>query len=234
MISSIPAAGSTCWAGRAMMTFLLPGQQHTRRWRRHRYLAADGGSNTLTADWATTRSFCRSMSTLDGGDGNDVLIADGSNNILSGGRARHAHCGTGGATRWTARRARLVCIRCRLRINHIADSGTGGNTVQFNFSFAGSGIVLGWVRSSSASLMRRTPHRQLRPQRSVQHLLDRHLHLCRPYALPARSARHRYDITGTLQADFIQGTAMNERINALDGDDTILAGCMIWWMRAPE
>jgi len=141
-----------------------------------------------------------------GGAGNDTLIAHGGNNYLDGGEGRDGYIFDAG-----------------FGTSHIADSGTGGNAVQFNFNFAGSGIALGLGSLSFANgdelyIDNFNPNDPLNSS-SIDTFIfaDRTLSLQDVLDLGV-------DVAGSADADIFQGSAMNERIVALAGDDTLLAG----------
>ena len=179
-------------------------------------MIADGGGNQLHGGAGSDQLMAHGgNNTLLGGAGDDTLLAFGGNNTLDGGGGRDRYVFDAG-----------------FGVNHIADSGSGGNAVQFNFSFAGSGIVLG-LGSLKLSFAPSTGSGQVRDELHIDNFNpDDPLNTCSTdtFAFADRTLSLQemldigMDVAGTPDADSIQGTGMNERIYALAGDDTILAG----------
>lgn len=147
---------------------------------------------------------------LDGGEGDDTLVGGAGNDTLSG----------GDGIDW-------YVLDAGFGEDRIVDANTSANGVQFNFSFAGAGLILG-LGSLKISFANQPgavlhidgfdPNDPLNTcsistfsftdqTLSLQDLLDIGM-----------------DLTGTPYEDFISGTALNERLNALESDDVVHAG----------
>ncbi len=193
-------------------------------------VADNGGNNTLFGGGGDdSLSAAGGGNYLDGGDGIDTLIADGGNNTLLGGAGDDvliAHGGNntldGGAG------ADLYVFDAGFGTDHIADSGggAGGNTVQFNFSFASSGVVLGIgslkLSFANGDVLHIDGFDPEDPVNSCAittfKFSDRTLSLQEVLDIGAP------DLIGTTNDDVLIGTGLNERIYAMDGNDTVLAG----------
>lgn len=173
-------------------------------------LQATGGNNYLDAgDGADTLIAHGGGNTLYGGAGNDTLLAFGGNNTLDGGEGRDWYVFDQG-----------------FGINHITDSGTGGNAIQFNFSFANSGIVLG-IGSLKLSFANGDELHidGFDPEDPINSCsIDTFQFADRTLSLPELLALGGPDIIGTANDDVIQGTGLNEYIYALESNDTVYAG----------
>ncbi len=193
-------------------------------------VADNGGNNTLFGGGGDdSLSAAGGGNYLDGGDGIDTLIADGGNNTLLGGAGDDvliAHGGNntldGGAG------ADLYVFDAGFGTDHIADSGggAGGNTVQFNFSFASSGVVFGIgslkLSFANGDVLHIDGFDPEDPVNSCAittfKFADRTLSLQEVLDIGAP------DLIGTTNDDVLIGTGLNERIYAMDGNDTVLAG----------
>ncbi|HEY6093367.1 MAG TPA: VCBS domain-containing protein [Gallionellaceae bacterium] len=194
------------------------------------YLDGGDGNNLLIADGGNN--------SLVGGAGADRLYAYGGNNTLLGGAgddllyvaaAPASSAGTGGVSGNNyldgGDGMDTYVFEAGFGTDHIADSGGGNNTVRFNFSFAGSGIVLGlgslklsFANGDTLHIDGFDPNDPLNTCAITQFdFNDRSLTLQQILDIGM-------DVQGTPDADTIQGTAMSERITALAGDDTIFAG----------
>jgi len=163
-------------------------------------LRGEGGDDILIGGTGNNQLY--------GGAGNDTLIAQGGSNYLDGGEGRDRYV-----------------LDAGFGTSQIADSGTGGNDIQFNFNFAGSavGIGLGSLKFSFANgdvlhIDNFNPNDPLNSS-SIDAFVfaDRTLSLQDVIDIGM-------DVVGTSESDLIQGSAMNERITALAGNDTIFAG----------
>lgn len=198
-------------------------------------LIADGGANTLIGgSGADTLSSGGGGSYLDGGDGNDVLIADGGNNTLIGGAGDDFLSAAGGGNTMDGGDGNdIYAFDIGFGENHIVDADFG-NTAQFNFSFAGSGIIvgLGSLKLSFASgdvlhIDGFDPEDPLNTCAiTTFQFNDRTLSLQDILDIGGPEVNYTIgpDINGTPNDDVIQGTDRGEHIYALDGNDTIDAG----------
>ncbi len=191
-------------------------------------LIADGGGNTLNG--GTGNDYLSSSgggSYLAGGDGNDTLVSSGGFNTLYGGAGddilsakgigNYLDGGGGNDT---------YCLEPGFGITHISDSGLsiGGNTIVFNFSFANSGATLGlgslklsFANGDELHIDNFDPEDPINScSISTFQFTDRTLSLQEVLDLGM-------DLTGTPQDDLIQGSGLVDRINALEGNDTIFA-----------
>ncbi len=191
-------------------------------------LIADGGGNTLIG--GTGNDYLSSSgggSYLAGGDGNDTLVGSGGFNTLYGGAGddilsakgigNYLDGGGGNDT---------YCLEQGFGITHISDSGLsiGGNIIVFNFSFANSGATLGlgslklsFANGDELHIDNFDPEDPINScSISTFQFTDRTLSLQEVLDLGM-------DLTGTPQDDLIQGSGLVDRINALEGNDTIFA-----------
>jgi len=198
-------------------------------------LIADGGNNTLfggTGD--DTLSSSGGNGYLDGGDGNDTLIADGGNNTLYGGTGDDTlSAGGGGNTMDGGEGNDTYLFDTGFGEDHIVDADFG-NTAQFSFSFAGSGIVvgLGSLKLSFASgdvlhIDGFDPEDPLNTCAITTFKFnDRTLSLQDVLDLGGTEVDYTLGqtITGTPDADTLRGTDLRDHIYGLAGNDTIDAG----------
>ncbi|GAB5606510.1 hypothetical protein TK5_25910 [Sideroxyarcus sp. TK5] len=188
-------------------------------------LIADGGFNTLYAGSGNDYlSAAGGNNYLDGGDGVDQLVADGGNNTLIGGAGDDVLVASGGGNLLDGGEGRdLYVFEAGFGTDHIADAGVGGNTVQFNFGFGGSGIVLGlgslklsFANGDELHIDGFDPND---PINSCS--IDTFIFADRSFTLQQLLDEASPVIEGTPGADILQGTAMGERLNGLAGNDTI-------------
>ncbi|MDD5385164.1 MAG: Ig-like domain-containing protein, partial [Gallionella sp.] len=199
-------------------------------------LIATGGNNTLYAGTGNdSLSAGGGNNYLDGGAGADTLIADGGNNTLIGGAGDDILQAYGGGNTLDGGDGRdLYVFDAGFGINHIADSGAGGNTLRFNFSFAGSGIVVGlgslklsFTTGDELHIDNFDPNDPTNTC-SIDTFVfnDQTLNLQNILDLggPAVDFTRGPDIIGTANADTLLGTDKSEHIYGLAGNDTINAG----------
>jgi Ca2+-binding RTX toxin-like protein len=198
-------------------------------------LIADGGTNTLIGGAGNdTLSSGGGGSYLDGGDGNDTLIADGGNNTLIGGAGDDFLSAAGGGNTMDGGEGNdIYAFDIGFGENHIVDADFG-NTAQFNFSFAGSGIIvgLGSLKLSFASgdvlhIDGFDPEDPLNTCAiTTFQFNDRTLSLQDILDIGGPEVNYTIgpDINGTPNDDVIQGTDRGEHIYGLEGNDTINAG----------
>lgn len=199
-------------------------------------LVAEGGYNTLVAGNGNDDiRAAGGNNSLAGGDGADTLIADGGNNILCGGAGDDILVARGGCNLLDGGEGRdLYVFDAGFGTNHIADSGTGGNTLRFNFDFAGSGILVGLGSLKLSFATRDELHIDNYDPNdptgtcSIDTFVfnDRTLSLQEVLDLggPAVDYTQGPDIVGTDNAETLTGTDLREHIYGRAGDDVILAG----------
>lgn len=172
---------------------------------------------------------------IDGGDGNDLLAGGLDKDILSGGLGVDTLLGgmgddalTGGAGNDALNGGEgldTYVFDAGFGEDRIADAGT--NTVQFNFDFAGAGIVLGLgsLKISFANHPGDVLHIDgFDPEDPLNtSAITTFKFADRTFTL-SQLLDIGFDLTGTSGDDFIQGKALLERINALEGNDTVHAG----------
>ncbi|MCK9202338.1 MAG: putative Ig domain-containing protein [Gallionella sp.] len=179
-------------------------------------LIADGGSNTLTGGAGDDHlSAAGGGNYLNGGAGGDVLVAQGGGNYLNGGDGMDIYVFDAG-----------------FGVDHIVDAGS--NFAQFNFNFADSGVVIGlgslmlsFANGDVLHIDGFDPGDPLNTcSISTFQFSDQTLSLQDILDLggPAVDFTLGRDITGTAEADTLQGTDLREHIYAMSGNDTIIAG----------
>lgn len=161
-----------------------------------------------------------------GGDGSDVLLGNLGNDALLGGAGDDVLCGGAGADHLSGDAGQdTYLFEAGFGEDRIVDSGI--NTVLFNFDFAGAGIVLGLgsLKISFANHPGDILHIDgFDPQDPLNtSSITTFRFADRTFTL-AELLDIGFDLTGTADADLIQGTALLERINVLGGDDTVSAG----------
>ena len=198
-------------------------------------LIADGGNNTLFSGTGNdTLSSTGGNSYLDGGDGNDTLIATDGNNTLYGGAGDDTlSAGGGGNTMDGGDGNDTYLFDIGFGEDHIVDADFG-NTAQFNFSFDGSGIIvgLGSLKLSFATgdvlhIDGFDPEDPLNTcSITTFKFNDRTLSLQDVLDLGGTEVDYTLGqtITGTPGADTLQGTDLRDHIYGLAGNDTINAG----------
>jgi len=190
-------------------------------------LYGEGGDDTLIGGAGDDQLYGGDgVNYLDGGDGNDTLSSIGAGSTLFGGAGEDTFFAQGGDNYLDGGDGRdRYVFNSGFGVNHIADSGAGGNNLQFNFNFAGSGIVIGlgslklsFANGDELHIDNFNPND---PANSCS--IDTFAFADRTLSLQ-EVIDIGMDVIGTPDVDLIQGTGMNERITALAGDDSIMAG----------
>ena len=200
-------------------------------------LSAEGGNNILNAgDGNNTLVATGGFNTLTAGSGDDMLQAEGGGNSLFGGAgADTLYVRMGGDNLLDGGEGRdLYVFDAGFGVSHIADSGGLGNSLQFNFDFAGSGIVVGLgslkLSFATGDELHIDNYDPNDPTGSC--VIDTFVFNDRTLSLqeildlggPAVDFTQGPDIIGTDFADILTGTDKAEHIYGLAGNDTIDGG----------
>ncbi|NOT20816.1 MAG: hypothetical protein HOP24_11220, partial [Sideroxydans sp.] len=189
-----------------------------------------GDGNTLMAGaGADALQASGNNNTLNAGDGNDtLLILEGAGNTLHGGAGDdtlQVNGVGGGNTLNGGDGYDRYIINAGVGTTHIADSGTQGNSVRFNFNFTNSQMVLGIGSLKLSFANGDVLHIDgFDPEDPINTCsIDTFQFNDRVLSLPELLALGGPDITATPNDDVIQGTGLSEHIYALDGNDIIAA-----------
>jgi VCBS repeat-containing protein len=195
--------------------------------------ATDGNNTLMGGAGDDTLSSAGGHSYLDGGDGADYLVADDGGNTLVGGAGDDILVAHGGGNYLDGGDGRDIYVfDVGFGVDHIVDAGS--NFAQFNFDFAGSGIVIGlgslmfsFANGDVLHIDGFDPNDPLNTCSidtfqfsdqtfTLQQILDMGGAAIQPPS--------GHDIVGTANDDVIQGTDQLENIYGMAGNDTIDAG----------